>query len=100
MNSQQSIRKEILRLVQTQHNSACINTRRLSMFYNMPEREVRRELTRMAEENVIRLSGWDGHSMRPYAEWHSADEFVNSKADDGHVHVSLEVREKAAAATA
>lgn len=98
MNQQQSIRKEILRLVQTRNNSACIDTRRLSMFYNMPETEVRRVLTRLADERVIQLSGWDGRSLRPYREWATAEEFVNSKEGEGHVHVEIEPMAKATCA--
>lgn len=96
MNQQQSIRKEILRLVRTRHDCACINTQRLSAFYNVPETEVRRELTRLAEERVIQLSGWDGRALRPYREWRSAEEFVN-KAGDGHVHVEMEMETAKAA---
>ena len=98
MKLQESMRKEILRLVRTRHNSACINTRRLSAFYNLPEKEVRRELTRLADERVIRLSGWDGQALRPYREWSSAEEFV-AKAGDGHVRVEMEMA-KTASATA
>lgn len=96
MNQQQSIRKEILRLVRTRHDCACINTQRLSVFYNVPETEVRRELTRLADERLVRLSGWDGHALRPYREWRSAEEFV-ANAGDGHVHVEMETTKAACA---
>lgn len=89
MNLQQSMRKEILRLVRARHNSACINTRRLSMFYNLPEKEVRRELTRLADEHVILLSGWDGRQMRPYLQQNNMEEFLDSALDGGYVHVDL-----------
>ena len=36
--------------------SAFISTRRLSGFYNVPEKNVRRELVQLAEENRIRFS--------------------------------------------
>lgn len=90
MNQQQNIRREILRLVQARHNSACINTSRLSSFYHVTETEVRRELAKLAEERIIQLAGWDGRALRPFREWLSADEFV-SKAADGHVHVEMEM---------
>lgn len=96
MNQQQNVRKEILRLVKTRHNSACINTSRLSTFYHLPEREVRRELAKLAEERIIQLSGWDGRALRPYREWRDADEFV-SNAADGHVHVEMETAKAACA---
>jgi hypothetical protein len=50
------IRQEILRLVRATRQSAFVNTRRLSAFYNVPERTVRRELLQLADENRIHLA--------------------------------------------
>jgi hypothetical protein len=52
------MKREILRLAGAMTRSAFISVRRLSAFYNVPEKTVRRELTNMAEENWIRLAGW------------------------------------------
>jgi hypothetical protein len=76
MNSTEMMRHEILRLARATRCCAFINVRRLSGFYNVPERSVRFELTKLAEENRIRLAGWDGNEVRPMAEWRSRDEFV------------------------
>ena len=89
MNTSETVRKEILRLVKARHNSAYINTRRLSAFFNYPETSVKRVLVKLADEKLVRLSGWDGHELRPYPAWRSADDFVNSTADGGNVHVDL-----------
>jgi hypothetical protein len=66
-----------------------VNTRRISAFYGMPEKSVRRELTKLAELKMIRLAGWDGRELRPFTAWRNADEFIESSSDDGHVHVGL-----------
>jgi len=85
MKLRQSMRNEILRIARTHHNSAFISTRRLSVFYGVPESEVRRELTRLADERLIQVSGWDGRQMRPYAQGGDSEEFVNSQSEQVHV---------------
>jgi hypothetical protein len=89
MISDEFVQKEILRLARNTHKSACISTRRISAFYNMPESRIRRQLTTLAEQKKIRLTGWDGRGPRPYSEWANAEDFVNSHADGGHFHVEL-----------
>jgi Mn-dependent DtxR family transcriptional regulator len=76
MNSTEMMRREILRLAGATQRSAFINVKRLSAFYNVTEKSVRSELTKLAEEHLIRLGGWDGKEVRPMAEWLSKDEFV------------------------
>jgi len=49
------MRREILRLARATCQGAFISTRRLSGFYNVPEKNVRRELVQLAEENRIRF---------------------------------------------
>jgi hypothetical protein len=66
-------------------HSICINTRRISALYNLPEKSVRRELTKLAEEKMVRMVGWDGRELRPLDAWPNADAFVESKFGDGHV---------------
>lgn len=56
MNATELMRREILRLARASRHSAFISTRRLSGFYNVPEKTVRRELLQLADENRIRLS--------------------------------------------
>jgi hypothetical protein len=51
------MRREILRLARATRHSVFISTRRLSAFYNVPEKSVRRELAKLADENRIRLAG-------------------------------------------
>ncbi len=65
MNSTEMMKREILRLAGATTRSAFISVRRLSAFYNVPEKTVRTELTKMADENRIRLAGWDGRQVRP-----------------------------------
>ena len=57
MTATELMRREILRLVRATRHSAFISTRRLSGFYNVPEKNVRRELVQLAEENRIRFTG-------------------------------------------
>jgi len=61
MNPTELMRTEILRLAGAASRPAFINMRRLSDFYNMPEKSVRRELANLAGEThtVFRL-GWEG----------------------------------------
>jgi Mn-dependent DtxR family transcriptional regulator len=89
MDSSETVRREILRLAGIKRQSVCINTRRISDFYNIPEKSVRRELTKLAEEKLIRLAGWDGRELRPFTAWRTADEFIESSLGAGHVHVDL-----------
>lgn len=89
MMTDEIVRKELLRLAGNAHRTACINTRRISAFYNVAEIRVRRQLTALADEKKIRLSGWDGRALRPYHEWSDPEEFLNSKTDGGHVRVDL-----------
>lgn len=56
MTPTELMRREILRLARATRHSAFISTRRLSAFYNVPEKSVRRELAKLAEENRIRLT--------------------------------------------
>jgi len=69
MISDEYVQREILRLAGNNHKSACISTRRISAFYNMPESRIRWQLTTLAEQKKIRLTGWDGRALRPYSEW-------------------------------
>jgi len=87
MDSFETIRRELLRLAGAKSHPICINTRRVSALYNVPEKSLRRELTKLAEEKKVRLAGWDGRELRPFDAWANADAFVESKSDDGQVHV-------------
>jgi len=89
MNSTEMMKREILRLARATTRSAFISVRGLSAFYNVPEKTVRRELTNMAEENRIRLAGWDGRRVRPLAEWRNRDEFVENAPEGFPVRVEL-----------
>jgi hypothetical protein len=89
MNSTEMIRQEILRLAGTSRRAAFISVRRLSAFYNVTEVSVRSELTKLAEEKRIRLSGWDGQQVRPMAEWRNKDEFVEKAPAGVPVRVEL-----------
>jgi len=70
MTSTELMRREILRLARATHHSAFINTRRLSAFYNVTEKCVRCELAKLADENRIRLAGWQNKEefMENYPE--------------------------------
>jgi hypothetical protein len=89
MNSTEMMKREILRLAGVTTRSAFISVRRLSTFYNVPEKTVRRELTNMAEENRIRLAGWDGRQVRPLTEWRNREEFVENAPEGFPVRVEL-----------
>ena len=89
MNYTEMIRHEILRLARVTRSSAFINVKRLSAFYNVSEKSVRSELTKLAEENRIRLTGWDGKEVRPMAEWRNKDEFVEKAPEGIPVRVEL-----------
>src|SRR5579859_1918630 len=89
MNSTELMRREILRLAGTSRRSAFISVKRLSAFYNVTEVSVRSELTKLADEKRIRLSGWDGKDVRPMAEWRSQDEFVERAPAGVPVRVEL-----------
>jgi len=66
MTPTELMRQEILRLARATRDSAFISTRRLSAFYNVPEKSVRRELAKLADENRIRLAG--GPSREEFIE--------------------------------
>ena len=66
MTPTELMRLEILRLTRATRYSAFISTRRLSAFYNVPEKSVRRELARLADENRIRLVA--GESREEFIE--------------------------------
>ncbi len=89
MISQTTLRRELLRLAGASRHPVCISTKRISAFYSVPEKSVRRELAKLADDHLIRVSGWDGREMRPYSSWRSADEFVESSLGDGHLHVDV-----------
>jgi hypothetical protein len=102
MISVDKMRKEILRLVKARHNSAFIDIQRMSVMYNVPERKIREELTKLADEKVIRLAGWDGKGTRAYTSMGNAEEFVAS-TQNSHLHVDLleqENQDRAIGATA
>ncbi len=44
-------------------------------------------MARLATQHAIGLAAWDGRQVRPFEAWRSADEFVDSKSGDGHVHL-------------
>lgn len=89
MISPLTLRRELLRLAGARLHPACISTRRISAFYSVPEKLVRRELAKLADDKLIHLSGWDGRQMRPYSSWQSSEEFIESTLGDGHLHVDL-----------
>jgi hypothetical protein len=89
MNSNEALRREILRLAKAGNHAVCIRTHQLSALYNVPEPLVRRELASLAEKKLIRLSDWDGHQRRYYEHWPSAEDFVNSKSERGHCHIEM-----------
>ena len=57
MTSTELMSQEILRLSRATRHSAFINTRRLSDFYHVPEKSVRREMAKLADEKRSRLKG-------------------------------------------
>ena len=61
----------------TRH-SAFISTRRLSAFYNVPEKNVRRELAKLADEKRIRLRGGE-----------SREEFIEKSPEGMTVRIDL-----------
>jgi predicted ArsR family transcriptional regulator len=93
MTSSATLRRELLRLAAARRHPACISSKRISDFYHVSEKSVRRELANLAEDKVIQLAGWDGRQMRPYSSWQNADEFVDAALADGHFQVDLIARE-------
>jgi len=89
MNSTERMSREILRLAGATRRSAFLNVRRLSAFYNVPEKSVQRELTKLADENRIRLSGWNGKEVRPRTEWSNNEEFWDNLPDGVPVKIEL-----------
>jgi len=78
MTSTELMRREILRLARATRHSAFISTRRLSAFYNVTEKCVRCEMAKLAEENRIRLSGWQ-----------SREDFIEKSPEGLAVRVDL-----------
>ena len=78
MTSTELMRREILRLARATRHSAFISTHRLSAFYNVSEKCVRCELAKLAEENRIRVAGWQ-----------SGEEFIEKSSDGLAVRVDL-----------
>ena len=87
-----TLRRELLRLAGARRYPARIDAKRISAFYHVTEKSVRRELAKLADDNLIHLAGWDGHQMRPYSEWRNADEFVEAGVGD-HFRVDLVARD-------
>jgi hypothetical protein len=78
MTPTELMRHEILRLARATHHSAFISTRRLSAFYNVSEKCVRCEMAKLAEENRIRVGGWQNR-----------EEFVDRSPEGVAVRVDL-----------
>jgi hypothetical protein len=78
MNSLELMRCEILRLTKATSHSAFIHPLRLSRFYNVPEKSVRQELVKLAEEHRIRLSASQNN-----------EEFIANAPDGDPVKVDL-----------
>ena len=93
MISAMILKRELLRLAGARRHPACIDTKRIAAFYNVPEKSIRRELAQLADDKIIHLSGWDGRQMKPYSSWPSADSFVDSAPEHCHFHVDLVGRE-------
>src|SRR5579859_8194360 len=89
MNSTELMRREILRLAGTSRRSAFISVKRRWACYNVAEVRLRGELTKLADEKRIRLSGWDGKAVRPMAEWRTKDEFMERAPAGVPVRVEL-----------
>lgn len=89
MNSVHWMRREILRLAASKHKAASFNIRRLSVFYNVPERQVCQELASLAEQKKITLARWDGKELKPFSAWASADEFVKADLCGGQVRIGI-----------
>jgi hypothetical protein len=89
MSLTEMMKREILRLAGATRRSAFINITRISAFYNVPEKTVRRELANLATENRIRLSGWDGKEVRPQSEWRNQEEFLENSPEGVPVRVEL-----------
>ena len=93
MNAIADLRKEVLRLTRIHHRSVCIRIPQLAVYYHLPERRIREELASLAQKKLIHLSSWDGYQLREISYWSDPEEFINSKADAGHVHASAVVLE-------
>jgi hypothetical protein len=78
LNSTELMRREILRLARATSRSAFIHPRRLSRFYNVPEKSVRQELAKLAAENHIRL-----------AACHNNEEFITNATEGAAIKVDL-----------
>jgi hypothetical protein len=93
MVSALTLKRELLRLAGARRHPACIDSKRVAAFYNVPEKLIWRELAKLADDQVIHLSGWDGRQMKPYSSWPNADSFVDSAPENCHFHVHLVGRE-------
>lgn len=100
MNCMDYMKRELLRLAGAHSSPTSLSTRRISAFYNISEKLVRQELTKLAEEKKISLSAWDGRSLKPYRAWGTAEEFVESTYGEGQVHIGLCPAEEAPIAKA
>jgi len=87
MNSIEAMKREILRLAKT--GNKCIRPQQLSNLFNVPDRIIRQELVKLAEQHLIHLSCWDGGRLRPYNTWASSEEFINSGSCCAYLRVEL-----------
>jgi hypothetical protein len=78
MTPSELLSREILRLARVTQRSAFINPGRLSALYHVPEKCVRQELAKLAQEKHIRLAGW-----------RSSEEFVAQAQEGTVVRVDL-----------
>jgi hypothetical protein len=93
MNPVESMKHEVLRLAKA--GNKCIRTYQLSNLFNVPDKRIRQELAKLADQKVIHLAGWDGRKLRPYSSWPNSEEFVNSDLDRGHLRVELVTADEA-----
>jgi hypothetical protein len=89
MNSLDSVRSEVFRLVKARRNTAFIRTRQLSKLFNVSEKEIRKDLMELAQQGSIRLFGCNGHEMRSYELWPNADEFIESGVEGGYLRIEI-----------
>jgi hypothetical protein len=89
MDSLDSVRCEILRLVKARRNTAFVRTQQLSRLCNVPEKRIRKELAELAQEKIVLISGWDGRQMRPIEAWSSPDEFIESRMEGGYLRIEI-----------
>jgi len=87
MNSVDSVRCEILRLVKAHRNTAFVHAQQLSRFYNVPEKRIRRELVELAKKKIVRLYGWDGRQMQAFEAWTNPNDFIESRIEDEYLRI-------------